>query len=176
MAKPTTAVLPLRFSFPAEPPPSPEHNASPPGLLWLAIVFPQLAVEAVADGRTGEPLAVIEEVGGRRFIHAVTEAVEQRGVVAGMTVSAACALCPELQVIPRDPQAEQRCLTILAQWAGQFTSWVSVQPPQALLLEVRGSLRLFGGLEALRHRVENELGNGPHRWNWSLAIWEAAAP
>lgn len=36
----------------------------------------------------------------------------------------------------------------LAAWACQFTPKVSLEPPQALLAEVQGSLRHFGGLEA----------------------------
>jgi len=34
---------------------------------------------------------------------------------------------------------------VVAAWAGQFTPRVSLEPPQALLLEVEGSLRYFGG-------------------------------
>ena len=40
-------------------------------------------------------------------------------------------------------------LPALAAWTCQFTPRVSVEPPQALLLEVEGSLRYFGGREVL---------------------------
>jgi protein ImuB len=46
----------------------------------------------------------------------------------------------------------------LAAWACQFTPRVSLEPPQALLAEVQGSLRYFGGLEALLARVRGGLG------------------
>ena len=174
MAKPT-AVLPLGLPFPAEFVPGDECHALAPRLLWLAIIFPQLAVEAVAEGCVGEPLAVMEEMNGRQFIHAVTPAAQQHGVAPGMAVSSAYALCPQLRVMRRNPQAEQRCLAVLAQWAGQFTSWVSVQPPQALLLEIGGSLRLFGGMKSLHRRVENELRNGPHRFTSAIAPTPQAA-
>ena len=49
----------------------------------------------------------------------------------------------------------------LAAWACQFTPRVSLEPPRALLLEVEGSLRYFGGREALLVALERavaELG------------------
>jgi protein ImuB len=44
-------------------------------------------------------------------------------------------------------------LEAIAAWACQFTPKVSLEPPQGLLLEVEGSLRLFGGLGALTERI-----------------------
>ena len=175
MTKPTTAVLPLGAVPSVESPSAPECDDASPRHLWLAIVFPQLAVDAVVTASTETPLAVMDEVGGRQFIHTATATARQRGVVAGMTVSAACALCPALQVIARDPHAEQRLLTALAQRAGRFTSWVSVQSPNALLLEVRGSLHLFGGLDALRNHIEQELSDDPRRFMIAVAPTPQAA-
>src|SRR3954466_2931488 len=40
-------------------------------------------------------------------------------------------------------------LETLAAWTCQFTPRVSLEPPQALLVEVQGSLRYFGGFDAL---------------------------
>jgi len=45
-------------------------------------------------------------------------------------------------------------LARLSRIAQQFTSFVSVEPPNALLLEVRGSVRLFGSLERLRSDID----------------------
>lgn len=47
------------------------------------------------------------------------------------------------------PGAIDGSLERLARVAQQFTSRVSIEPPDALLLEVRGSVRLFGSLERL---------------------------
>ena len=46
----------------------------------------------------------------------------------------------------------------MAAWACQFTPRVSLEPPRELLLEVQGSLRLFGGLEALKRELATGLG------------------
>jgi protein ImuB len=52
------------------------------------------------------------------------------------------------------PPLPQGTLEAIAAWACQFTPKVSLEPPQGLLLEVEGSLRLFGGLEVLARRIE----------------------
>jgi protein ImuB len=48
-------------------------------------------------------------------------------------------------------------LEAIAAWASQFTPKVSLEPPQALLLEVQGSLRLFDGRDALKRRLRSGL-------------------
>jgi protein ImuB len=59
------------------------------------------------------------------------------------------------------PEPEREALAAIAAWACGFTPRVSLEPPQALLLEAGGSLRYFGGqhsfLDKLRAGVA-ELG------------------
>jgi len=60
------------------------------------------------------------------------------------------------------PCLPPEALAPLAAWACQFTPKVSLEPPQELLLEVQGSLRMHGGIEnfltALRRGLD-ELGS-----------------
>ena len=74
-----------------------------------------------------------------------------------MTLSAAFALAIDLKVKERDEVAEKSSLEAVAGWATQFTSLVSLAPPQALLLEVGGSERLFGGVQLLAEVIEQGL-------------------
>ncbi len=73
-----------------------------------------------------------------------------RGVRPGIAVSAARALAHDLVVRPRDPAEETEALLGVAGWAAQFTPSVAHEPPDALVLEVSGSLRLFGGVDRMR--------------------------
>jgi len=66
-------------------------------------------------------------------------------------------------------------LSRLASWAGRFTPNVTVSPDGALLLEVRGSLRLFNGLEALRATVAGELRALGHEARMACAPTARAA-
>ncbi|MBW8905872.1 MAG: DNA polymerase Y family protein [Betaproteobacteria bacterium] len=56
------------------------------------------------------------------------------------------------------PGLATEALLTLAAWACQFTPRVSPEPPQALLLEVQGSLRYFGGRETLLASLKRALG------------------
>lgn len=71
------------------------------------------------------------------------------GVSVGMRVSEAHALVPDLIVRPRDPIAEREALARLAAWCGRYTSMVNLAAPDALLLEIGGSCKLYGGLARL---------------------------
>jgi protein ImuB len=70
------------------------------------------------------------------------------------------------------PPLTKSTLEALAAWACQFTPKVSLEPPQALVLEVEGSLRLFGGLEALKSRLER----GLEEMGQSAALATASTP
>lgn len=161
MAAPQPAQLALALS----PQPAPTTVADEaPRRLWLSVYLPHLPLEIVArDGVfqtiTAEPpaLAITEEVKGRPCIHSVSRAAGEAGVVSGLSLAAALALCPGLILRPRQPAVEQRTLEELAQWAYQFTPQISLDFPQSLLLEVKNSLRLFGGLSALTERIQAAL-------------------
>lgn len=108
-------------------------------MLWLALYLPRLPLEAFP--RRPPPSAIVS----RERIVVADEAAATAGVLPGMRLSGAWALLPELHVEQRDEAREQAALARLACWAGSFTSDVCLLPPQTLLLEVAGSLRLFGG-------------------------------
>jgi protein ImuB len=140
-------------------------------MLWLALYLPNLPLEVFARGGHGsEPFVVCAGEGrGNCSCIALTPAIHggraqqvlianeraaQCGVQPGMSLGAAHVLAQSLRAHPRDERAEQAALERLAAWAGQFTSAVSISPPATLLLEVQGSLTLFGGLKALCARVQ----------------------
>jgi protein ImuB len=75
------------------------------------------------------------------------------GAQPGMTLSAAYALISDLNVLARDAALELQALEGLALWAEQFTPALCLAAPDALLLEVGGCLKLFGGLDVLVERV-----------------------
>jgi protein ImuB len=66
-------------------------------------------------------------------------------------------LCAETQFLPRHHVRERQLLDEIAVIGQRYTSSVSIQPPNELLLEIRGSLRLFSGIAALMDRVRNDL-------------------
>jgi protein ImuB len=98
-------------------------------------------------------VAVIAGSGARTTVVAADARAARAGVRIAMSASAACALVPNLVLVARDETAEAAALEGLAAWAAQFTSFVSLVPPEGLLLEIGGSLAFFGGLDALLAKV-----------------------
>jgi protein ImuB len=129
-------------------------------MLWMALHFRHLPLEVFARG-TPEitPLAVAASSSRIAVIVATNRQSAERGVRCGMAVSAAWGLASDLRVVARDEAAERAVLRRVAAWALQFTSVSSVAEPMDVLLDVGGSLKLFGGLENLSERIRNGLAD-----------------
>lgn len=133
-----------------------------PGPLWLCVHFPDLSRDVLALP-ADRPVAVIEVVKGRSLLQATNLCATGYGLAPGLPLSAAYALCPDLVIAERDPDRERQALERLARCALDFTPWVSLDLAPALLLEIRGSLKLFGGLKALTSRLVDRLAALGHR-------------
>lgn len=125
------------------------------GSLWLAIQLPRLALESQVDFTVGEMTIVVETDGHHRVI-AADELALDRGIRPGLKLSAAYAMSDSLRVLKRCPLSEQSVLEALAQWARRFTPSVSLASPRELLMEVSGSLKLFGGLQSIKAALRAE--------------------
>lgn len=134
--------------------------------LWFCVWLPQLPLEA---NRTSTAVtAIVEEQHGiHRVLFADVEA-QAAGVQPGQSANAALALLPALQIEERSPLREQQALEGLAAWLERFSSFICLADRDVLLLEIAGSLRLFGGLRQLRQTITQGLqGLG---FNAALAI------
>lgn len=143
-----------------------ESAAATQGRLWFCVYLPQLALEAAGGG--DGPLAVVDEQQGVHRVILANAAAAAAGVVPGQSANAALALLPELALEERSELAEQQTLEALAAWLEGFSSFVSIADRDVLLLEVAGSLRLFGGLPSLRRQVS--AGLDQQGFDASLAI------
>lgn len=54
-------------------------------------------------------------------------------------------------------------LSVIASTCTQVTDYISLVPPDAVLLEVRGSLRYFGGLQNIRKQLQQILKHHPYQ-------------
>jgi protein ImuB len=132
--------------------------------VWLALHFPGWQLHSALSALTEperatlvtKPLAVLDD-DRRATLLACNELALARCVRVGHSMNAAIALCADLQFVPRVVEAEARELEKLASFCERFTSKVSLEPPHELLLEIRGSIKLFGGIDALLERVRSDL-------------------
>lgn len=128
----------------------------PDKMLWLAIYLPQLPLQS-ATTQEDRPCLVYETNASRQTVYRLNDSAAKAGIETGMPLTAAHSLCAELVAIERDSRREQATLHGLSLWALQFTSKISLQPPDGLILEIGASLKLFGGLESLRQSILDEL-------------------
>ena len=112
-------------------------------MLWISLHLPALPLEALLRG---SPLPEACAVADSHRIVGCDGKARVRGVSAGMSASAALALAPQLRICQRDGSAETEALLGIAAWAMQFTPNVALEFPDVVLLEISGSLKLFGGL------------------------------
>jgi protein ImuB len=143
---------------------------TPPGVaskistqsLWLGAYFPYLPLEIYSRADINQaPLAISHTKGAHACVLLCNRPALACGIRPNMTVSAAYALAATLIVRPRNEVAEREALTRLAAWATQFTPVVSLASPNAIVVEIGGSLRLFRGLRNLLTRLKQgieELG------------------
>lgn len=170
------------------------------GTIWLAACFPALGFEvgqSAAPSATDGP-AVLAEDG--RVLQA-NAAARQAGIKAGITLAAAHSLAAELACWQRDAAAERQRLGQLGLAGYRYSSRVSLawptadrrfkrraraapapMLPAAVLLEARGSLRLFGqgqadaaALAALLGKVAARFRGLGHRPQLAAAATPLAA-
>lgn len=142
--------------------------------MWIALYLPQLPLDLAyrrwpeamrAHLEQSLPLAIVEKKRvGWSNAHA-----QGLGITSGMPESTARSRSAELVLVVRDEAAEVELLIETALWALRFTPQVSLLPA-GLLLDVKASLRLFGGCLNLQQQLRAgfcELGVTP---------WLASAP
>lgn len=144
-------------------------------MLWLAIRFPCLPLEAVVEQRLLES----DSLGGKpskdsaspeqiicehnQVLQASVSAL-QRGIKTGMKTSSARALSDSLHIFDRDQRAEQEILKTIAQRLLFLSPTVCIMEPDILLLEIEGCLKLFHGLDNLFDALRQSLNREPHQW------------
>lgn len=135
--------------------------------------MPWLAGEVLNDD--GELLVVSRESRRGWLVYRTSPMAQRQGVYPGMTVSAASVICPGLTVRRRRPGREARRLREIGDCLAAFSPVVSVQPPETVLVEVRGSLGLFGGIERLESLVRGRLDGAGHAHRMACAPTPLAA-
>jgi protein ImuB len=125
---------------------------------------------SVADQDRGAATAVVDLEGGGKVVCACDARAAAAGITRGMALNSALALLPGLQVQARDVRAERALLEAVAACAVGFTPRVALEPPDGVLLEVRGSLKLFGGVRRLFSLVREQLQS------MGVEPWIALAP
>jgi protein ImuB len=116
-----------------------------------------------------QAVMLISTTGREESVARCCGVARQAGVVPGMSVAEARALCPTARRLPFDFEKSRHSLTLLAKWCRRFSPVVTVDPtpaghhqddlPDGMLLEVTGVAHLFGGEHLLVNEIATRLRN-----------------
>jgi protein ImuB len=134
-------------------------------VLWACLLLPRLALDAVqrkrptdADARASDqPLALIAGPAQKRVLLDANAPARAAGLHPGQALLAAQALLPDVATVAHDPREDAALRRLLAAWAYRYSSLVCLQDGDALLLEVEGSLGLFGPWPRLEAMLREDL-------------------
>jgi protein ImuB len=117
-------------------------------------------IAAVTDrGILARPAALAPEPGAAQLIGEVSAAAEKFGLRAGMRMGEALSRCPELALIPPDPErAESSWEEVLRRLEGIGAEVESDRAGEAFF-EAGGLSGLWGGIEGVLARAREELGS-----------------
>ncbi len=114
---------------------------------WLALYFPALPLDIFRPQGLpdSQPQVVIDE---QRVSH-INAAAEAVGILPGCTLATAYSICADLAYFHRDTRQEHARLEDLAQALYRYSSMVSLEPPDCVVLEIRASHMLWGDDHAI---------------------------
>ena len=157
---------------------STKPRSQPPApLLWLALYFPKLPLDVFApeisfaqtatqtasvlvpaqetippavpltiESTSPESAAVILE---ENRVSSANATAQAKGIVLGCSLATAHSISPDIAYFDRDKVREFNRLDALGQCLYRFSSMVSLEAPDCILIEIQGSLRLWQGKERL---------------------------
>lgn len=127
----------------------------------VSVWFPTLTIErwmrVISTYRTvpGRDVAVALHRDGPHgpVVHAVSATARDRGIGVGDRVVDAQAIHPDLHVEQADIAGDDALLHRLTHWARRWCPWTVQDADHGLILDVTGSVHLFGGAAALLYDI-----------------------
>jgi len=121
----------------------------------VSVWLPALPIERLKRMRNGtpfpvdRPFALVGSEDRGLALTALNAAAMRAGLIPGMGLADARAICPLLLTTPAEPEKDAACLLALARWSGRYSPSLNVDGDDGLWLDVSGVPHLFGGTRAL---------------------------
>ena len=118
----------------------------------IYIYFPYLAASRIYRnaGPSGQPMVFVQSVNGVDRLVACCALARRYGLVAGMRLADARALCPTLHSHSHDAASDRADLQHLALWARRYSPLTGVdERANGIWMDVAGAEHLFGNVRGL---------------------------
>jgi protein ImuB len=129
----------------------------------VCILFSRFALVAALEGRRelmGEPVALAPEAGRRQVVGEVSPAAETFGVVPGMRVGEALARCPELRLVPPDPDGVRSLWRLALARLERIGAACESDREGEAFFEADGLRGIHGGIEGVLDAARAAVGRG----------------
>ncbi|HEY0923649.1 DNA polymerase Y family protein [Rheinheimera pacifica] len=141
--------------------------------LYLYLQFPALQPDSLDCAAVQQlPVAVVNE---QHCIVQLNAEAGQRGIALNMALGTAAALCPNLQLLPYQPQLQLNILQSVAQQLYQITADIALDPPDGLYIRLCNMLQLYQGLTGYWQALNQELKLLPYRYYYASGATPFAA-
>jgi len=147
-------------------------------MLWACLLLPSLPLDVFARAAAPDDAKrpfVVTSAGHYPRVVAANECAHSAGIRCDQLISAALAFAPDVVLRDRDADAEEAALAEVATLLLAFTPQVSIALPNAVVAEIAGSVRLFGGLPQLLARLAQRVENRGYVTRMALAPTPTAA-
>jgi nucleotidyltransferase/DNA polymerase involved in DNA repair len=118
-------------------------------IMVVCVLLKRLPLIAALGGTRreliGEPVALAPEPGREQRVGDVSPAAEAFGIVPGMRVGEALSRCPDLRLVPADPEATRGYWNAVLDRLESLGAAVESDEPSVAYFEARGIERLHGG-------------------------------
>jgi protein ImuB len=129
----------------------------------ICTLFSRFALVAALEGRgelMGEPVALAPEAGRRQVVGEVSPAGEAFGVVQGMRVGEALARCPELRLVPPDPDGVRSLWRTVLDRLERIGAACESDREGEAFFEAGGLRGIHGGLDGVLQAARTAVGRG----------------
>jgi protein ImuB len=129
----------------------------------VCILFSRFALVAALEGRRelmGEAVALAPEAGRRQAVGEVSPAAEAFGVVQGMRVGEALARCPELRLVPPDPDGVRSLWRTVLDRLERIGAACESDREGEAFFEADGLRGIHGGFDGVLQAARTAIGRG----------------
>ena len=142
--------------------------------LFLYLHFPALQLDhlQLSAQSSNFPVALVDQ---QHQLFQINAAAINAGLKLKMGLASAAALCPDLQLLPYQPEQQAKVLHSVAQQLYQVSSDIALDNPAGLILRLDGMLQLYGGLEAYWQALSGKLAALTYRYQYSCGATPYAA-
>ncbi|WP_019677350.1 Y-family DNA polymerase [Arsukibacterium perlucidum] len=143
--------------------------------LFLYLHFPALQLDHLQQSAENSQHLAIALVDQQHQLLQLNNAALTAGLKLQMGLASAAALCPELQLLPYQPEQQAKVLKSVAQQLYQLSGDIALDLPSGLILRLDGMLRLYDGLQSYWQMLSKQLNALTYRYQFSCGATPYAA-